>query len=347
MAVSENKQFRPDKIDKTIFLGYIQNPNNVLYPINLGINNITVPNNLMPRHFGNNESMIKLKIRELLNTVTKESIVSSVNKLRAVIDEETKERGEKADSSILVDIAQEFLDTFLVSGKQLNEHLQLLNHIRLIAIKEHATRASQSSQSSQISQSHNTNVKMILSKSISEYFTDMLKDKYMLLVAESNVRKMAMRDMDNPDEQDLYYREEEKIINIINLICAMYNHRTTENIRLSSTHIIIVFNKLLTNYSKVSECLKKLGHPDDDCLDEDEYDICRKMATIYEKMMYTLLKDYHADMMTDTLPLKKKDNTGKIIQEIKLSDLINTFKKEVIPNICEMYLISLVKKLNL
>ena len=330
---SRNVQYRPDKINGRVFLNLLENPNHTLFPINLGIPNLTIPNNMVPRQFGNTESSIKLKVRELLNIVTKDSIIGTANKLRSVIDEETRERGKLANSSILKDIANEFLDTFLVSGKQLNEHLQLLNSIYMIAIKEPSTQVS--------------DAKPILSKSIGGFITDLLKEKYMSLVSESNVKAMAMRDVDNPDEQDLYYREEDKLINIISLICAMYNQRNTKNISLHSTHIIIILNKLLTSHANIIKNLKNLENNDDESENEEEYDIYRRMATIYEKCMYTVFKDYHKDMVNDKDPLVKKDVDGNIIQTVLLKDLINMFKKNVIPHICEMYLISLVKSLNI
>lgn len=321
-------QYKPSKIESAIILDMLAG-NPPLYPVNMGLPNINIPNNLMPRRFGTNESQIKSKVRELLNTVTKDTINASTNKLRAIIDEESKERGKNADVSMLKEIAQEFLDSFLVAGQRLNEYLHLLNSIHLIAIKESIIQDSKE--------------KIISSKTIGAYIIDFIKEKYMIMVDENNIRTMAMRNMDDPDEQDIFFKDEEKIINIITLICALYNQRDTTFIRLNITHIIIVFNKLLGFHSNAMKLLSELDEDDD----EEEYDIRRRMASIYEKMMYTVLKTYSADMLKDTGSLPRSDASGKVIDRIYMKDLINKFKTEVVPKICESYLVTLVGKLSI
>jgi hypothetical protein len=72
--------------------------------------------------------------------------------------------------------------------------------------------------------------------------------------------------------------------------------------------------------------MKDLGDPEEDCLDEDEYEILRKMSIIYAEQLYLF-------MNRESKSFSKESCT-------KLVEFVSKFRDEIVPTIKVPWLLS-------
>ncbi|AYV85834.1 MAG: hypothetical protein Satyrvirus49_3, partial [Satyrvirus sp.] len=90
-------------------------------------------------------------------------------------------------------------------------------------------------------------------------------------INEKNIRSLAQLDQDDNDDLDKYNREREKIINLITVICCLYEQRSTQKLKLIATPVYVILNTILNFYNQIQEKMKNLGNPyeDEDCKNEE------------------------------------------------------------------------------
>lgn len=285
----------------------------IVYPIDgLKIPNILVPKSLVgksrPTEINNT---LSINIRKLFNGLTNDNIEIIKNQLQNIILTEVK------DFSSIKEIADEILSNFLISDQHIEKYILLLNTISTACVK--------------IPDPNNvSSTKM--SPTIGTVFLNKCRDLIFGYIKEENIRKLALLDEENLDEQDVYNRERSKISNLIITICYLYGQRNTNYIRLCAPQIYEVINTLINNYVINNTKMKKLGNPynDEECKDEREFEILKKMCSLYAENLYIFMVKKGSEINNDPQLVKNK----------LLKTLIIRFKSEVVPSLTEAYLIS-------
>lgn len=279
----------------------------------LNIPNITIPQNLMGKKRSTeiNET-ITISIRHLFNSLTSDNISEIKQQLKNTI---TKAQ----NSEMIEEIAQEILSNFLISEKNIKNYMQLLNsvHMNCILLK---------SQNKQNDGTPN------VTPTIGNYFLRKCGNMIFGYISEENIRRLAQLDQYNDDELDRYNREREKINNLIVTICCLYEQRKTSYIKLTSIQLYVLIDTILMYYQRCQSKMKELGNPyqNEQCSDESEYEILRKMCSLYAEQLYILMKNEAKEFINDQTIIK--GNT--------LKKLVDRFRNEVIPTLTEAYLIS-------
>ena len=283
----------------------------------LNIPNITVPPHLVSKKRSTEaEDKLVINIRQLFNSLTSDNISLVKEQLRNIIIEKAK------TSDMIGEIAEEILLNFLVSEQNIKNYMHLLNAISSVCLLLETAPGSSGK----------------VSPTIGNFFLNNCRNMIFDSITDAKIRSLAQLDQFDPDDLDKYTKEREKISNLIVTLCYLYDQRNTGNIKLTATQLYPVLTTILDNYNKLRKNMTQLGDPDDDeCLDEDEYEILRKMCTIYAEQIYTFMvrssKDYYEDKT--------------VINGNTLENLVKRFKSEVIPTLTEAFLISKCEEMKL
>lgn len=288
-----------------------------IHPIDgLSIPNVTIPPQLSRKKMLNNSNeTISISIRHLFNSLTSNNISEIKEQLKNIVVTKVQ------SAEMIEEIAQEMLSNFLISEKNIKNYMQLLNsvHMNCILLKP---------------QSRNDNVKSDknVTPTIGCFFIKKCGEKIFNYISEKNIRKMAQMDQDDDNELDSFNRSREKINNLIITICHLYEQRKTTYIKLTAVHLYTLIDTILMNYRKCQNKMKDLGNPyqDEKCNDEIEYEILRKMCSLYAEQLYIFMKN----------EAKEFNNDQTNVNGSTLKVLVERFKSEVVPTLTEAYLIS-------
>lgn len=283
--------------------------NQMVKPIDgLNIPKIVVPPHLVSKKRPTEATdTLIINIRQLFNSLTTDNIPQVKQQLRDTIFEKVK--SEKS----IDEIAQEILSNFLISEVNIKNYMHLLNAISptcvLITNKDSDDR----------------------SPTIGKLFVQKCGDLIFNCISMKNIRQLALLDQDDLDEFDKYNREREKIINLIITICYLYKQRNTPNIKLTAFHLIPLMKIILNNYQTLQNKMKELGNPEEECTDEEEYEICNRMCSIYAEQLYQFIYQELDEFKDDPTTT----NSGET-----LMTMVERFRMEVIPTLNQAHLIS-------
>jgi hypothetical protein len=289
--------------------------NHKTHPIDgLNIPNITVPPHLVSKKRATEAGdTIAINIRQLFNCLTPDNVAIIREQLRNIIV-------TKAQTvQMIEEIAQEILSNFIVMEEKIKNCMHLLNSVSAacVLIPEPVP-------------DKTGNIKNV-SPTIGNIFLNKCREMIFKSIEESNVRTLAQMDLENIDQLDAYNREREKINNLIVTICYLYEQRNTPNIKLTALPIYSLVNTILNLYIKNNARMVELGNPyDGDCKDEDEYEVLRKICTIYAEQLYLFMSREAKDFCRDPDVFKGKS----------LKNLVDIFRNNVVPTLTEAYLIS-------
>lgn len=289
--------------------------NQTVKPIDgLNIPNITMPSHLVSKKRSTEANdTLAVNIRLLFNSLTNDNITESKERLRSIV------YAKAQNVEMLNEIAEELLQNFIISEQNIKNYMHLLNAIWNASVLIQCPDASDK-----------------VSPTIGNYFLNKCKDMIFNNISEKHIRMLALMDQDDSDDLDKYNREREKIINLIITICHLYAQRTTAYIKLTAVQIFSVLKIILDTYTNIQNKMKELGDPyEDECEDEDEYECCRRMCSIYAEHVYTFLSQQGREFFIDKT----------VVKDQNLGYLINRFSTEIIPTLTEAYLISKCKSL--
>lgn len=308
----DNSTITPERITVEQLLLWKDQPVKPIDGIN--IPNITIPQHLISKKRATEAvDTLPIKIRQLFNSLTADNVQAVKEQLRADV------YAKAQNVEMLEEIADEILKNFVVSEQNIKNYMHLLN-----AIWNASVLIPGSSEK-------------IVSRTIGFYFMNKCKDMIYDLISEKNIKSLAEMDQDDSDQLDLYNRNRQKIINLIITICCLYEQRNTTLIKLTAIQIYSVIKTILDTYNKNQLRMAELGNPyEADCSDEEEYEILRKMCTLYAEQLYTFMSREGKEFMKDTTPVKDKSMSGDQF----MSNVVVRFKKEIIPTLTEAYLIS-------
>lgn len=283
----------------------------------LVIPNITVPPHLeSKKRIGEENSGISVNIRQLFNSLTAHNIPKCIEQLlNIIIKAQTVE--------MIEEVAQEMLNNFIKSEQNIKNYIHLLNSVSSSCIFIPSKKDN--------TQSHNSGVsgKQRISPTIGNCFLTKCRDMIFSFVDASNIRKLAEMDQDDVDELDEYNRRREQINNLITTICYLYEQRHSPNINLSSLQLYPLISGILAHYQNNLSKMKELGDPYEDCSDEEEYEILRKMCILYAEQLCVFM----------TREAKNFAKDKDIVRGQYMSHLIERFKSEVVPTLTEQYLV--------
>jgi len=170
-----------------------------------------------------------------------------------------------------------------------------------------------------------------VSPSIGNCFLLRCRDLIFKSTNDENIRTLAQMDLDDADQMDAHNREREKIINLIITICYLYDQRNTANIKLTAKQLIPLINILFDRYQTLQAKMNDLGNPyEEDCEDEEEYELCQKMCSLYAEQIYTFISREMSDFKKDPT-----DHNGSTLQS-----LVAKFRTDIIPTLTEAFLVS-------
>lgn len=298
--------------------------NHKVKPIDgINIPNITVPAILASKKRATEAAdNVVINIRLLFNSITADNVTEIREQLREIVHA----KAHKVE--MLEEIASEILQNFIISDKNIKNYMQLLNAIWKASI---------------LLTNNNPNAEKTVSPSIGNYFLNNCKNLIFDLISRDNIKKLAEMDLEDSDQLDIYHRERDKIINLIITICCLYEQRTTALIKLSANHLYTVIKFILDTYQVLQKQMKDLGDPmTGDCQDEQEYETIRKMCSLYAEQIYTFMAREGKDFLEDKTVVKDKTLGDQYMQ-----NLVERFKKEVVPTLTEAFLISKCESLNI
>lgn len=288
--------------------------NQLVKPIDgLLIPNITIPAHLVSKKRSTEvvDTLI-INIRQLFNSLTADNIAHVKQQLKDTIVEKAK------TTQSIMDIAQEILSNFLINEVNIKNYMHLLNAISPVCVL--------------ITNTDNSEKSKNVSPTIGNMFLRNCRDSIFKYLHMENIRNLALLDQDDIDEFDKYNREREKIINLVITICYLYEQRHTPNIKITAMQLIPLMRTILTNYQILQNKMKELGNPyEEDCSDEQEYEICNKMCAIYAEQIYEFINHELTEFQKDTT---------KIDNDETLMTLVEKFRTEVMPTLNQAYLIS-------
>ena len=279
------------------------------------IEGLNIPNIVIPAHLVSKKrqteasNTLSINIRLLFNSLTIDNLAKVKEQLRETII-------EKATSAELIEeIAQEILSNFIISEQNIKNYLHLLNAISPACVLMPPA----------------PGITKNVSPTIGNYFLGKCKDLIFNSINDTNIRKLAEMDLDDFDQLDLYNREREKIINLITTICCLYEQRNTANIKLTAIHLFDLIKNILNAHKSLQNKMHELGNPyEEDCSNEEEYELCRKMCSLYAEQLYIFLSKQAKEFNKDQSEVKGQ----------KMSELVERFKNEIVPSLSEAYLIS-------
>lgn len=304
----------PDRISVEQLLSW---RNSKVKPIDgINIPNITVPVHLVskkrPTEAADN---IIIKIRQLFNSLTADNVSEIREQLRVIV------HAKAHKVKILEDIAVEILQNFIVSEQNIKNYMQLLNAIWNASVLISNDPADEKNASPPIGNFFLTNCRTLIFD----------------LISKENIKRLAEMDLEDSVQLDLYNRERDKIINLIVTICCLYDQRKTVLIKLNANHVYSVIKHILDIYAKLNERMVELGNPyEEDCKDEEEYEILRKMCSLYAEQLYTFMYREGKEFIADKTVIKDRNTQTDQFME----SLVERFKKEIVPTLSESYLVS-------
>lgn len=259
------------------------------------------------------EENISTKIRFIFNSLTATNIEKTKVLLKEQINKlETAEDVQK--------VADEILANLIVSEQNIPNYMHLLNFAspHVVKVKPYIDK--------------NTGKERDTTDSIGRCFIIKCRDLLFSMISETNIRDLAEIDQYDSDCIDEFNKRREKIFNLIITICHLYDQRKSTLIKLTGVQIIDLMNNIMNNYDKIQEKMKTLCNPksDDECEDELEYEICRRMCNIYAEQLYVLLSRKAKDF--------SKDDSK--FNGLTLKMQIARFREHIVPNIAEDYLLS-------
>ncbi len=276
----------------------------------LNVPGITIPPHLISkkRHTEATDTLT-LNIRMLFNSLTTDNLAKVKKQLREIIVEKAK------NAEMIEEISQEVLSNFIISEQNIKNYMHLLNAISAACVL----------------MPHVTGTTKNVSPTIGNHFLGKCKDLILRSISDENIRKLAATDLDDPDQLDIYNREREKIINLIITICFLYEQRNTTNIKLTAIHLFDLIKNIMNAHDLLQARMRELGNPyEEDCSDEEEYELCRKMCSLYAEHLYTFMSRQASEF--------NKDDTD--IKGHKMIELTERFRNEIVPLLSEAYLIS-------
>lgn len=281
---------------------------------NINIPNINIPVNLAGKKRSTEAADdVTIAIRQIFNTITNDNVQQVKGKLYEIVCV----KAQNLDS--LEEIAEEMIQNFLIGGPHnIGNYMQLLNTVQSISIL----------------MTEETDAP----KTIGHFFLDKCRKTIYHNLTEQKIRELAGLDVENIDQCDQYNKERDKIANLINTVCHLYEQRNTTSIKLSCRHLYPVMEKLMTTYKKCYDSMVALGDPyETDCADEAEYEILRKMATLYAEQLYTFMSVKGKEFKTDDAKYQNQ----------VLSTLVKRFVNEIMPTLTESYLVTKCQLLGL
>lgn len=291
------------------------------------INGINIPNLTIPPHLVSKKRLTEaddklvINIRHLFNSLSSENIPIVKQQLHDIIVEKTN------TNELIRDVAHEILLNFLVSDLNIKNFMHLLNAVSPICI---------------VTDPSNPNSEKIPNTIGNNFLRECAHTIYES-INEKKVRYLAELDQEDPNELDLYSKEREKIGNLIVTICFLYEQRDTPNIKIRAIQIYPIISSMFDTYNKNLAFMEKLGNPEEDsCEDDDEYEILRKMCSIYGEFMCLFMLRSGKDYMIDTTVIARKNNSASNISSGSntLADLVHYFKSVIVPSFTETYLIA-------
>ena len=284
----------------------------------LNIPHITVPAHLISKKRQTEASdSLPINIRLLFNSLTSDNLAKIKEQLRETIVEKAK------TPKMIEEVAEEILSNFLISEQNIGNYMHLLNAISAACVLLNPT-------------PDKGDTSRNVSNTIGNFFLSKCKDMIYVFISDANIRRLSQMDLDDLDQLDEYNREREKINNLIVTICALYSQRNTANLKLNALPVYDLMNTIMLSYTSLRTKMTDLGDPySSECTDEDEYETCRKMCTLYAEQLYVFMNKKAKDFSKDTTPIKGRDSNGQV-----LAVIVNRFRNEIVPTITENFLIS-------
>lgn len=287
----------------------------------LNIPNITIPQHLTTKRIIENTDTISTYIRPLFNSITKENILQVREELRRIIIAKAHSI-EKLD-----EVANEILENFLISEKNIKNYMQLLNAVYNASIL--------------IADAKTPDKRLC---SVGNLFLDKCKNLIYKSIHKNNIEKLSKLDLDDNDQLDVYNREREKIINLILTLCELYNQRNEPLIKLNGKHLFYVIKFILDTHHEIRLKLIEIGNPYEDDppennnLEEEEwiesYESLNRMCNLYAEQICIFLNIEGKQFRLD----KNIIDDPSYGKELNLSSLIDRFHFEVFPFITEPYI---------
>lgn len=278
-----------------------------IQPINLNIGNINIP-----LSFQNVEKKsIITGIRALLNMLSDENISQVQEKIRDIIISKipTVEN--------LNEIAIELVDQFISSKDYIKKYITILNYIYNIKVLKEDGIQKQS-------------------ESIGNCFLRKCRELILANLDMGKINQLALYDLSDMDQLDEYNKEREKAINLIILLCSLYEQKNTSLIRLSALQIMPLLKQIVDCCHHLNNEMLALGDPyAGECLDETKYFLLEKSLTLYVEYLYTFVS-------TSFISFSKDDT---VINNTKMTYYINILRNEFAPKLTEPYLIAACSKL--
>lgn len=315
----DNSTITPERIPVSQFLLWKDHPVKPIDGIN--IPNISIPPHLVSKKRATEANdTLPIRVRQLFNSLTADNIQQVKEQLRADV------YAKAQNVEMLIEIADEILKNFVVSEQNIKNYMHLLNAIWNASVLIPGS------------------TEKVVSRPIGFYFMRKCKDMIDDCISEANIKSLAEMDVDDSDEFDIYNRKRQTIINLIVTICCLYEQRNTTLIKLTAVQIYVVIKSMLDIYKKFQARMTELGNPyEEDCSDEDEYELLRKMCTLYAEQLYTFMIKEGPDFVKDTTPVFDQE----INKDQILKHLVDRFKTEVMPTLTESYMIAKCESLEL
>ena len=274
----------------------------------------------------NNKNSIVLNIRKLFNIVTPLNIDEIKKELRHIVTSHLVKTPENNISEEMNNISNEMLNNFVVYESNIKIYMQMLNAIFNIVV----------------SHVNQITCEPVQSKQIAYFFLQNCKALLLKYISEENIRSLAMKDCDDENEQDLFNKEKNKIFNLITTVCALYDQRLTNNIKLTANQIYGVLSEIMDKHIDITIRICKIGNPyeGNECENEEEFECLYNMRTMYAEQIMIFLKNEYNSFIDDktVINLKVPTETGVSIKNKTLNDLLVCFKTDIYPHISEPHL---------
>lgn len=282
------------------------------------IPNVTYPPHMVGKQRSTQvEETIQLSIRKLFNSLTTDNFDLIKEELLKIIKNRIK------NGQDIQNIAEEFVENFIISETNIPNFMKLLNCVYNVAVCTGV---------------NDTTGEKIHSKTIGAYFISKCRERIITASSLSIVNSLAKLDQDDMDQLDTYNREREKIINLIITLCELYGQRMQNLIRLTATHLYPFINSIIDKHNNIILEMKELGNPlEEDCKDEDQYQLLSLSADLYAEQLYTFISRKGSDFLKDTT----------VINGVNMGHLVKRFREEVEPNISVNYLVQKCKLMKL
>jgi hypothetical protein len=318
---------QPPKIPIEKLLHYFRNME-VKPPEGINIPGITITSQLASKKRSTEApDTIMVNIRKLFNRLTTENVPEIIAELKKIVYLKVSTVSDKDQAIKLIeDIAEEMLQLFIIDGKNIPGYMHLLNAI------------------------HNNTTVLAQEKTIGHYFLDKCRLMIISLTSRENIEKLAKLavNMDDINDRDSYRKQQEKVTNLITLLCHMYKQRNTTNIKLTASHLFHVVKRLLDFCQTLQNELNQLNMDDDDDFELSEIYI--KMCSIYSEHLFTFMLiegiAFAKDPTVVAVRIKEANDEIKTSHMV-MSDLINRFKQEIVPKLTEPFLKSKIQMLEI